>query len=339
MFKHHLKIVSTLAAAALFVGWLGACQPAAAAEEQAAPPRSARHLKRSRAFWRIDMPGDGVLPRNFRTAADPFKPAEKRYSTEVDPDFIPSREGLDTLPISGSAQFSEAQLPALVKELQKHTSGPIYDVDLRQESHGFVNGKPVSFYGKNNWASRRDSHLQALLKEKKRLGNMEGKHVKLYRLDAGKKPMNLARIEAKEVLDEEELVTRAGMRYVRLTCTDHMWPQASEIDRFIRFYRSLPQDAWLHFHCAAGQGRTTTFMVFYDMMKNPDVPYKDILVRQYRLGGVYAAFGGTGVKGWKVPLFKEKKRMMELFYKYVQENYKDNYATPWSQWLNEAAAR
>jgi hypothetical protein len=222
MLKRHIRIMSVVAVITLFAGWLGAVQPVSAAEEQAAPARTVRHLKRNRTFWRIDMPGDGALPRNFRTAADSFKPAEKRYSTEVDPDFIPSRKGLDTLPISGSAQFSEEQLPVLIKELQKHTSGPIYDVDLRQESHGFVNGLPVSRYGKNNWASRKDSHLQALLKEKKRLGNMQGKHVKLYRLGAGKKPMNLARVEAKKVLDEQELVTRAGMRYVRFTCTDHM---------------------------------------------------------------------------------------------------------------------
>lgn len=47
-----------------------------------------------------------------------------------------------------------------------------------------------------------------------------------------------------------------------------MFGQSPEnIDEFIKLYKSLPKDAWLHFHCEAGKGRTTTFLAMYDMMK------------------------------------------------------------------------
>ena len=50
-----------------------------------------------------------------------------------------------------SGQFSEAQLI----ELKAQLKAPIIIVDLRQESHGFVNGYPVSWYGPKNQANMR----------------------------------------------------------------------------------------------------------------------------------------------------------------------------------------
>ena len=81
-------------------------------------------------------------------------------------------------------------------------------------------------------------------------------------------------VEAGQVLTEAELAAQKGVMYVRFTATDHLWPDAGEIERFRRFVKTLPKDAWLHFHCVAGEGRTTAFMTMYDMLKNPDVPYE-----------------------------------------------------------------
>ncbi len=54
--------------------------------------------------------------------------------------------GLNTLNISGSKQFSEQNLPLIISNIK--TSLPITVVDLRQESHGFINGLPVSWANK-----------------------------------------------------------------------------------------------------------------------------------------------------------------------------------------------
>lgn len=93
-------------------------------------------------FWRVDAENDAGLPRNFRTCQSSFHGVEHKYASEVDPSYIPSRKGLDDLHISGSGQFSARQFDALVHELRKKTKGPIYDVDLRQESHGFLTVRP-----------------------------------------------------------------------------------------------------------------------------------------------------------------------------------------------------
>ena len=92
----------------------------------------------------------------------------------------------------------------------------------------------------------------------------------------------------------------------------------------------------MHFHCQAGKGRTTSFMVMYDMMKNPSVSLKDILHRQYLLGGSYIAYDPSmpyPTKNWKDDYYHVKARMVAKFYEYVQQNHANNYAMPWSVWL------
>ena len=49
--------------------------------------------------WRIDMAAGNAaeLPHNFRTAGSPFQTRTDAAKFGVDPNYIPSREGLDTL--------------------------------------------------------------------------------------------------------------------------------------------------------------------------------------------------------------------------------------------------
>ena len=136
---------------------------------------------------------------------------------------------------------------------------------------------------------------------------------------------------------EEEVANELGVRYFRITARDHIWPQPQYIDQFISFYKSLPKDAWLHFHCQAGAGRTTAYMAMVDIMNNPDVSLDEILRRQYLIGGNYVAYTIAKPKPaqYKAPFYWDKARMVKWFYKYVQENKADNFQTPWSQWIAE----
>ena len=78
-------------------------------------------------------------------------------------------------------------------------------------------------------------------------------------------------------------------------------------------------------------------MTLYDMMMNPDVPMKDIVVRQTLLGGSYPL--NTGDSGsYKAPYNEEKARMTLMFYAYVQDQHQSNYEIPWSTWLDEQEA-
>ena len=147
--------------------------------------------------------------------------------------------------------------------------------------------------------------------------------------------MNPKQIKITSAMTEEEMAKSLGVNYVRITATDHVWPAPDKVDQFVDFFRTMPKNAWLHFHCQAGVGRTTAYMAMADMMKNPDVSLKDILQRQHLIGGNYVAYKIPKPKKdqWKADYYADKARMVNLFYTYVQQNYQNNFATPWSQWL------
>lgn len=59
------------------------------------------------------------------------------------------------------------------------------------------------------------------------------------------------------------------------------------VDYFINFVKNQPENTWLHFHCKARAGRTTTFMIMYDIIKNcNEVNLNDIIGRQIILSGI-----------------------------------------------------
>ena len=126
--------------------------PTALAAEAAAQPGHLVEQEQPENFegfvWRIDSEGK-ELPRNFRTSEGAFQAPDEKY--QLDASYQPSRKGLDTLRASGSAQCSPEEMKALYQELRRHTDGPIYDIDLRQESHGYLDGTAVSWYGERDW--------------------------------------------------------------------------------------------------------------------------------------------------------------------------------------------
>ena len=342
------KMVCSLVAAALLGGGFlpqsafAAKAPFASVQtvgDAAANPLLSREdpAKYAGFIWRIDAKDRDKLPRNFRTA-------NAAYRTDADPkkagegfEANPSRKGLATLYASGSAEFSVKEFDKMVPVLREQAKGPIYIVDLRQESHGLINGTAVSWYGERDWGNLGKSKKAALRDEKSRLKAVRGRDVTMAKLGKDKKPVDPVTVRAASVLTEEQLVKSRGLRYFRIAATDHVWPSAENIDAFIRFTRNLPKDAWLHFHCQAGEGRTTAYLAMYDMMKNPDLSLGTILSRQYLLGNNYVAHRVAEPKpgDWKAAYYNQKAAMVAKFYEYVQENHASGYAKPWRDWLRE----
>lgn len=318
-------------------------QGSAAAQQAAVPVGSTAKTEDPAAFegfvWRLDNDGKDALPRNFRTSDDAFQAPEEKF--HLDASYVPSREGMERLHISGSSAFTPKQLQQVAAKLREKTSGPIYDIDLRQESHGFLDGIPVSWYGERDWANLGKSQRAALADERHRLHAAVGKTVYIAPLGKHKLPEGGEVFRVQQAQTEQQVAEAAGMKYFRIAATDHVWPTPENIDRFIGFYRTLPQDAWLHFHCEAGVGRTTAFMVMTDMMKNPSVSLKDILYREHEIGGFY--YGEYPIKtkekdSWKGKYYREKIVMIAQFYRYVQENHATGYQMPWSTWLKSHPA-
>ena len=295
-------------------------------------------------FIRIDKDHPDYWQRKLSNvrliAGQLYELQEVDAGSGIDPKFKPVEDGLDTLCISGSAQFSVPQFRALAASLRECAGDrTVYVFDLRQESHAFVNeGIPLSWYDTHNWANDGMTLEEIEADESESFGAMIGSKINAYarRGDTPVEPPMVIRVE--NVMTEKELVESEGFEYIRLPIRDHSWPSAETVDAFVSFVKSIdPDQVWLHFHCMAGRGRTGIMMMLYDMMMNPDVPMQDIAVRQVMLGSGYALYTEDS-DSYKAPLYAEKARMTPLFYEYVQQNRESNYDVPWSVWLEEQEA-
>lgn len=251
------------------------------------------------------------LPRNFRrTSTQIHLTKTEKFSLK----------GLDRLNISGSQQFSEKNLPILLKEI--NTSKPITVVDLRQESHGFINGLPVSWGNLNNDVNKGLSRDEVIEKETKELNSIPlNTPVTVY------KAPNNSMIPTK-VFNEDTLVTSKNLSYIRIPVTDLGLPTDDMVDYFLETYKNLPKDSWIHFHCKEGIGRTTTFMIMYDMLKNyNEVSATDIIDRQLLL----SKFNEVTIRDFYTP---DRYKFLLNFYNYCKENG-DSFNVSWSKWSKE----
>jgi len=287
--------------------------------------------------WRLERKDKLQEPKNWRTCQGELSPNEES-ELFPDPTYQPSTQGLRELRISGSSDLSAKEMDWVKAELQKLTDGPIYIIDVRCESHGLINGQHVSRYGSNNWGNVGMTHAQIVAEEAAEIHAVIGQTIDIYSLskEDNYQPTESGRIvtEVTSAQTEEEACNERGLRYARFTVPDRAFPGDSELEAFVDFVKTLPANAWLHFHCQAGAGRTTQYMIYYDAMRNPGVSLQDIACRQCLLGGNYLLYDGSapGEDPVKAELCAEKAQMIPLFYQYIQENYMTNYKTKWSQW-------
>jgi hypothetical protein len=266
---------------------------------------------------KLDMKNSSELPRNFRMTRSEFK------RETVKP--LPSRMGLDQLNLSGSAQFSEKALEVILKEI--NTQAPIYIVDLRQESHGFLNGEAVSWYLPRNLANENKTLAQIMYTEEKLLQEaLKQRQILVHTIEKKdfhgiKQPETKSfPLTVSSANTEEQLSQRHQLHYVRIPVTDHRRPSDEQVDRFIAFFKSLPKESWVHMHCAAGVGRATTFMSMYDMLTNAkQVSFDDIMERQWLIGGADLR-GLPDQNKWKYSYAEERLQFLKEFYQYCQSD-------------------
>lgn len=268
------------------------------------PPKDAAdevHLK-------LDTTKYEEMPKNFRKTTD---------LTVVEKDKGLNLKGLGTLNISGSSQFSGMNLPMLLKAIDTKLS--ITDIDLRQESHGFVNGLPISWANQKNNANMGLTRSQVLFQEIKDLASIPlNKPLTFYN-----HPKDT--VIPTQVQNENKLADSKQINYLRVPVTDGKIPTDDMVDFFVDFVKGLPKDSWLHFHCKEGIGRTSTFMIMYDMMNNyQQVSADDIIKRQLAL----AQYSDQTVQSFYNP---ERIPFLKSFYQYCKENGKQ-FKTPFSEW-------
>jgi hypothetical protein len=280
-------------------------------------------------IWDIDLTLARSLPRNFRTTDDPLKASDGK---------TPSTTGLIDLHASGSGEFTADNL----KLLLTRTHGPVTIFDLRQETHIFVNGLPVSWFATRDWANvgRSQTEIEEdegawvqSLGPGSEIAVRPGHPVKKGNADS----VVPQHVIVKEASIERDLASVAAAGYVRVAATDHTRPLDEAVDRFILAVRALPDNAWAHFHCEAGLGRTTTFMVLYDMLRNATrVSLEDIVRRQAILGSGYDVLQPVEPGDWKGPYMAERAEFIRVFYDYARAN-SNGRPQLWSEWLKSGA--
>ncbi len=303
-------------AAACLAALLWALTPPAWAEEDLPPPPFAPQPQApaqpaAELTLILDSPDGMGLPRSFRTANDSISP------DLADP---PSLAGLKGLGISGSAQFSRAQL----LEMRYHLPRFFTVVDLRQESHGLISGLAVSWYGPRDQANAGGSLDYVERDEDSRLrAALAAGRVALAEIISKDAQGGIARSESTtwEVTSaqtEAQLLALQGLGYFRLPITDHLRPGDQAVEDFLIFWRGLPSGSWLHFHCHAGKGRTTTFMLMTDILANAhQVELADLARRQHLLGG--SDLLGSPPADWRREAYLERTAFLRSFYDFARQ--------------------
>lgn len=248
----------------------------------------------------FDHYNHNALPANFRKSTDKITPTNCANL---------NLKGLNKLNISGSEQYSAENLVLLKKQLP---SKKLVFVDLRQESHGFINGLPISWEGNGNKANIGLSREDVIKRNNEQLASIKlCTPLKIKDTD----------ITPKTTFDEETLIHQNKDSYIRVTVTDTRLPKPEMVDYFVNEVTKLPKNSWLHFHCKEGIGRTTTFMIMYDMMHNAkDVPLNDIITRQIKLGNLESKESSL-----------ENEQRMILFKDFYEYCKKGNFKEPFSK--------
>jgi hypothetical protein len=206
--------------------------------------------------------------------------------SDEDPEHFRSAWSLDThrYPASGSHQLDAARLVEILESevVAPHRPRHLFLVDLREETHGFLDGRAASWYADNDFGNVGLSPALVERDEEARIGALAGQTVPVFTIadDSGdnrkqQRVMPVSYVEVAVEIAATERETFDGLRlgpstvhYVRIPVTDHCGPRGDALAalRARVPVSASPADAWVHFHCHGGDGRTTTFLALYDML-------------------------------------------------------------------------
>jgi Inositol hexakisphosphate len=187
-------------------------------------------------------------------------------------------------PASGSHQLDASGLRDVLQSEVVEPYGPsdLFLVDLREETHGFLDDRAASWYADNDFGNVGQSPTLIERDEEARLGALEDLTVQVFTItdDPGdnRKQQRVMPISYEEIAvgtprTERQAfdalkIGRSTVHYARIPVTDHCGPTEAALTALgARIPVSAsPADAWVHFHCHGGDGRTTTFLALYDML-------------------------------------------------------------------------
>lgn len=254
--------------------------------------------------------------------------------------------GLANLWMSGSGRPNILGFQMIKELIEKNTAGKvktIIDLDLRKESHLYLNDNTIYLSARYDLGNVDKTDDEALAAEREWLDKLKTQSY-VYNVLSGKlfdeeKFSDGIDVPIQSIMSEEEAATQQGFAYVHIPNSTHNLISAHSIDLFIELVRNLPADTWVHVHCRGGNGRTTTFMVMYDMLHNADkVSFIDIIKRHAALPPHYNMFD-VDMDGRLFRKFCEHRlKFLIKFYQFSQVSIK-GYKGLWSEWLTASTGR
>ena len=260
-------------------------------------------------------------PAFFLTIPQPTTPVEVVFDTSYDTARIVNYRQSEKLHMSGSATFGLKAIKTLAKPAKK-VKAALTVFDLRQESHGYINDKPMTWSSPNDWGLADLNHDEAIQRERRLLLDTPlGSNV------AGKKVQSLE--------TEESAVQSRGYEYIRLTVTSHLRPSDTEVDRFLEAVKALPEKNWVHFHGREGKDRTTLFMAMYDMLRNAKADsLEDIVKRNEDLSHDGGLLDLPAHDNALYVYQKERAEFLREFYNFAKA-HPDGKDMLWTEWIKK----
>ncbi len=248
-------------------------------------------------------------------------------------------QGIHNLYLSGSKEPSEKGWRTIAEYIamrRPKIGSPVVVLDLRQESHGYLNGRAITLVSNYNWLNLGKSNEQSALDQESWLASLRGRktvHGVLTVSQYRDKQYFLGKSMAVgTVKNEEYYVSKWGFEYHRLFVTDHRAPLDSEVDALLTLVKSKPKKTWFHVHCRGGKGRTSTFLAMLDMFKNADkVSFEEIISRQASISPYYNLLDIYRGDPELTPYYIKRIAFLMLFYEFSRQSLQ-GYSGTWSEW-------
>ena len=288
-------------------------------------------------FYKLDVEDENTITNLQIITKDKYDLSRIDSIYQFDTKAEVNEKGLDGLNISTSGQFSAKQFEQLAKQI-KELAGKkkVYVLDLRKESHYFLNDIAVSWYELHNLGSEKTDIDDIIAEEEERFAGLKGETITAYVEANDDKSDKSTDIKVESIMSEKELVEKAGFTYVRLPLSDHNWPDEGQIEEFIDFVNSIDKDnAWIHIHCDDGKDRTGTIAAIYDLIKNPELTMDEWYYRSASLGYNYLGYVPKDKSTFDYKMYLEKADMSPKLYEYIEDNVKSNFKKAWEEWLEE----
>lgn len=246
--------------------------------------------------------------------------------------------GIKDIYASGSEEPSEKGWRSIAEyiSIKKARGSSVVVLDLRQESHGYINGRAITLVTNYNWINLGKSNYQSHVDETNWLASLGSKKIvngiltlAQYREKDYIRGKSMA---VGSIKNEEYYVSRWGFEYQRLYISDHRAPLDAEVDAFLHLVKSKPENTWYHVHCRGGKGRTSTVLAMLDMLKNADkVSFDEIIARQASISPYYNLLEIYRNDIELTPYYIHRIEFLRQFYNYSQQVLV-GYKGTWSEW-------